>query len=65
MKKSKIKAPPPRKLVLRREAIAQLTRVQLDRVAGANADVGDECSLRPASCNHSNFADVVNSCVIQ
>lgn len=63
MKKSKIQAPPPRKLVLRREAIAQLTRVQLDRVAGADVDA--ECSLRPASCSHSNFADVVKSCVIQ
>ena len=65
MKKSKIKAPHPRKLVLHREAIAQLTRAQLDHVAGANDDQGGGCSLRPASCSHSNFADVVNSCVIQ
>jgi hypothetical protein len=63
MKKSKIKALPPRKLVLRREAIAQLTRVQLDRVAGADVDGG--CSLRPASCNHSNVEQAFNSCVIQ
>lgn len=59
MKKSKIKALQPRKLVLRREAIAQLTQSQLDRVAGGELDGG--CSLRPQSCNHSNIADV--SCV--
>lgn len=63
MKKSKIQA--PRKLVLRREAIAQLTHAQLDRVAGANDDQGQGCSLRPASCSHSNVAEAAaNSCVI-
>jgi len=66
MKKSKIHALPLRKLVLRREAIAQLTRAQLDHVAGANDDQGNGCSLRPASCNHSNVQQAVGqSCVIQ
>ncbi len=58
MKKSKIKAPPARKLILRRESIAQLTRAQLDHVAGGEPD---GCSYRPASCAHSNVADL--SCV--
>jgi hypothetical protein len=34
MKKFRTKAPPPRKLVLHREAIAQLIRAQLDHVVG-------------------------------
>ncbi|HEX8106931.1 MAG TPA: hypothetical protein VF516_04340 [Kofleriaceae bacterium] len=59
-KKSKIKAPPARKLVLRRESIAQLTRAQLDHVAGAD-QVEDGCSYRPQSCAQSNALDV--SCV--
>jgi hypothetical protein len=64
MKKLKIQA--PRKLVLRREAIAQLTRAQLGHVAGAIDDQGNGCSLRPASCSHSNVAEAVaNSCVVQ
>jgi hypothetical protein len=50
--KRKTTAPPPRRLVLRREAIAQLTRAQLDRVAGGEPD---GCSLRPQSCGHSNI----------
>jgi hypothetical protein len=59
MKKSKPSALQPRKLVLRREAIAQLTRSELDHVVGGDPDGG--CSLRPQSCNHSNLA--VASCV--
>jgi hypothetical protein len=60
MKQSRTKTPQPRKLVLRREAIAQLTRTQLDRVAGGGDDGG--CSaFRPQSCMHSNAIDA--SCV--
>ena len=60
MKKFRTQAPPPRKLTLRREAIAQLTRAQLDHVAGGDDDGG--CSaFRPQSCMHSNAIDA--SCV--
>ncbi len=58
--KSKIKALQPRKLMLRRESIAQLTRAQLDDVAGG-LDGG--CSLQPQSCMHSNLDQL--SCVAQ
>lgn len=58
--KAKTKAPQPRKLVLRRESIAQLTRAQLDHVAGADLA---GCSLQPASCMHSNLEEI--SCVNQ
>lgn len=64
MKKSKINAPPRRKLVLRREAIAQLTHAQLDRVAGADDGAGGGCSLRPASCSHSNVAGAIGGAVV-
>jgi len=61
MKKSRPPAPPPRTLVLRRETIARLTRAQLDRVAGGDADGG--CSeLRPQSCAHSDAVGA--SCVV-
>jgi hypothetical protein len=62
MKKLKSrKVAQPRRLVLRRESIAQLTRVQLDGVAGG--DVGGGCSLQPQSCTHSYAAEA--PCVTQ
>ena len=59
MKKLKFrKFAQPRRLVLRRESIAQLTRAQLDPVVGGDAG----CSLQPASCTHSFVPDA--SCII-
>lgn len=59
--KSRTHAVQPRKLALRREAIAQLTRAQLDRVAGGDDGV---CSdIRPQSCVRS--APVDASCVVE
>lgn len=55
MKKFRTQAPPPRKLTLRREAIAQLTRAQLTHVAGG--DDGGCSAFRPQSCMHSNAID--------
>lgn len=57
--KYRTKVTQPRKLVLRRESIAQLSRVQLDRVAGGDADAPGGCSLQPASCTHSYALDIV------
>jgi hypothetical protein len=59
MKKLKFKTKSPRKLIVRRESIAQLTQIQLDHVAGGSMG----CSLQPLSCNHSDIAGA--SCVEQ
>jgi hypothetical protein len=62
MKKHKTPALPPRKLILRREAIAQLTQAELRNAAGGDLDA--DCSMYQAgSCSHSNVADA--ACIAQ
>lgn len=56
MKKPNHQPRPPRKLVLRREAIASMTPPQLERVAGGD---GQPCSgLFPESCDSRSFPQV-------